>query len=143
MEFTILGRIQECECLSELSSMVQVVGWSPPLLTRYKIDMDGAVCKTQKSVGVGVLIRDEHGQVVEALSKKINGHLGTLEVVAKEVEAGLHFARDIGINDLIIEGDSLVVYNALCGHSSPSSFMASVILGFGAMVIEIWHLERR
>ena len=67
--------------------------------------------------------------MVAALSKKINAPLGALEVEAKAVEAGLHFARDIGINDFIMEGDSLVVYNALCGHSSPPSSMASVISG--------------
>ncbi|KAL0003498.1 hypothetical protein SO802_017279 [Lithocarpus litseifolius] len=107
----------------------QDVKWSPPPRTRYKINVDGAVFKTQKSAGVGVLIRDEHGQIVAALSQKINAPLGALEVEAKAVEIALQFARDVSISDFIMEGDSLVIYNALCGHSPPPSSVASVISG--------------
>ena len=67
--------------------------------------------------------------MIAALSKKINAPLGALEVEAKAVKQGLLFARDIGINDFIMEGDSMVVYNALCGHSSPPSSVAFVISG--------------
>ncbi|KAL0016523.1 hypothetical protein SO802_003592 [Lithocarpus litseifolius] len=75
----------------------QDVKWSPPPRTRYKINVDGAVFKMQKSAGVGVLIRDEHGQIVAALSQKINAPLGALEVEAKAVEIALQFARDISV----------------------------------------------
>lgn len=58
---------------------------------------------------MGLVIRDSHGQVVVALSKKINSPLGALEVEAKAFEAELQFAKDVGIFYFIIEGDSLVV----------------------------------
>ena len=90
---------------------VQVTRWSPPPLDRYKINVDGAVFKAQKAAGVGVLIRDCRGQVIAALSKKINAPLGPLESEAKAVEARVQFAREIGIHDFIIEGDSLTVFN--------------------------------
>ena len=48
---------------------------------------------------------------------------------AKAIGVALQFARDVGISDFIMEGDSLVVHNALCGHLSPPSSMASVISG--------------
>ena len=35
---------------------VQVVRWTPPPSDKYKINVDGAVFKDQKAVGVGVLI---------------------------------------------------------------------------------------
>ena len=38
-----------------------IVRWSPPLMARYKLNLDGAVFKEQKSVGISVLIRDEQG----------------------------------------------------------------------------------
>ena len=79
--------------------------------------MDGAVFKAQKSVGIGVLIRGEQGRVVAMLSQKLNAPLGALEVEAKVVEVAFQFARDVGISDFIMEGDSLTVNNALCGHS--------------------------
>ena len=63
--------------------------WSPPPSTRYKINLDGAVFKAQKSVGIGVLIRGEQGRVVAMLSQKLNAPLGALEVEAKVVEVAL------------------------------------------------------
>ena len=58
----------------------------------------------QKTAGVGVVIRDSNGLVVAALSRKINSPLGALEVEAKAFEAGISFARDVGIVKFTIEG---------------------------------------
>lgn len=113
----------------ELSPRTQVMRWSPLPTVRYKIKVDGAVFKTQKSARIGVLIWDEQDQVVTALSQNINAPLGALKVEAKAVEAGLHFARDAGISNFILKGDSLGVYNALSGPSSLPSSVASVISG--------------
>ena len=55
--------------------------------------------------------------------------MGALEAEAKVFEAGLLLARDIGIQDVILEGDSLVIYIALCEASLPPSSVASVVLG--------------
>ena len=97
---------------------IQAERWTPPPSDRYKVNVDGVVFKAQKAVGVGVLIRDCHGQVIAALSKRINAPLGPLETEAKAIEARVQFARDIGVQDIIIEGDSLTVVNALCGNTS-------------------------
>ena len=68
---------------------VQVARWTPPPSDKYKINVDGAVFKDQKAAGVGVFIRDCNGQVIAALSKKINAPLGPLEVEAKVVKVGV------------------------------------------------------
>ena len=110
--------------------------------------MDGAVFKDQKAVGVGVLTRDCNGQVIAALSKKINAQLGPLEAEAKAVEAGIQFAKDIGIQDVILEGDSLTVLNALCGNTSPPSSVAAVVAGIKVLScylrqVEFSHVRRQ
>ena len=51
-----------------------------------------------------MVIRDSNGLVVAALSKKINSPLGAPEVEAKAFEAGISFARDVGIVKFTIEG---------------------------------------
>ena len=65
-------------------------------MKRYKVNVDGAVFRSQKTACVGVLIRDFHGQVIAALSKKVCAPLGPLEVEAKAFEAGIQFAKDVG-----------------------------------------------
>lgn len=69
--------------------LVRVARWVPPPLSRYKVNVDGAVFSAQKAIGVGVLIHDSHGQVVAAMRKKINAPLGALKAKAKAFEAGL------------------------------------------------------
>ncbi|KAK9990733.1 hypothetical protein SO802_025718 [Lithocarpus litseifolius] len=101
----------------------------------------------QKTTRVGVVIRDSNGLVVAALSRKLNSPLAALEVEANAFEAGIRFARDVGISEFTIEGDSLVVYNSLRGHSDPPSSVAHVITGILRMYgvgsqIDFSHVKR-
>lgn len=97
------------------------IHWSPPLLDKFKINVDGAVFASQKCMGIGVLIKDSEGRVVGACSKKIKFPLGVVEVEGKAVEFGPQFAKDMMIQDFILESDSLVLMNALKEISSPPS----------------------
>ena len=98
--------------------------WTPPSPGQYKINVDGVVFKEQKMAGVGIIIRDDAGQLISACSKKIDAPLGAIEVEAKAVEMGLQFAKDMFIQDFTLETDSLSLVNALssspfiCSYSS-------------------------
>ena len=99
-------------------------------------------------VNLGVIIRDDRGRVEAALSKKVWVPLGALEAEAKAFEASLLLARDIGIQDIILEGDSLIIYNALCETSPPPSSVASIVLGMLDVCkefrrIEFSHVKRK
>uniref|UniRef100_A0A7N2MFT9 RNase H type-1 domain-containing protein n=1 Tax=Quercus lobata TaxID=97700 RepID=A0A7N2MFT9_QUELO len=67
------------------------------------------------------------GQVVRALSQQIYAPLGSLEVDAKAMEAAVIFARDIGIQDVIFEGNSLQVCSAMNGCSLTPDVDANVL----------------
>ena len=74
----------------------------------------------QKTLGLGVVIRDDKGRVEAALCcRKITAPMGAVEAEAKAFEVGLLFAKDIYIHDVILEGVSLIVHNALCDTSPP------------------------
>ena len=85
----------------------------PPPLGLCKINVDGALFPTKKLDGIGVVIRDQQDRLLAALCKKIRAQLGVLEVEAKAYEAGVLLARQLGLNDGVLEGDSLTVSNAL------------------------------
>ena len=76
---------------------------------------------------MGVLLWDDKGQVVRALSQQIYAPLGSLEVDAKAMEAAVIFVRDIGIQDVIFEGDSLQVCSAMNGCSLTPHAVANVL----------------
>ena len=75
----------------------------------------------QNSANIGVIIRDSDSSLIGACSKKLRIPLGVVEVKAKAVEFGLQFSKDLLIQDFIMEGDSLVVFNALLETSPPPS----------------------
>ena len=54
--------------------------WCPPRHGRYKVNVDGAMFTSQRSNGIGVVIRNENGQIMGAMSKKLPLPLGALEV---------------------------------------------------------------
>ena len=81
-------------------------------------------------------LRDEKGRLEAALSKKLPVPLGAVEVEAVAYEQGLLFARDIGIHNFIIEGDSLIIHHALSEVSTPPSSVAAIIQGMQEMCKE-------
>lgn len=108
----------------ELSSF-----WTPLPAPLFKVNVDGVVFSTQGTVGISVIIRDKDGKVEAALSKKIIAPLGAMEVEAKAFEARILFAKDIGIQEFILEGDSIIIHTALCKTSNPPPLVEPVILG--------------
>ena len=72
--------------------------WTPPNFPWYKTNVDAAVFPSLGMIGVRVIIRDQGGSVVAAMSKRIPLPLGPLEAEAKALDEATMFARDIGVH---------------------------------------------
>ena len=87
--------------------------WKPPDSGLYKINFDGALFADQGSAGIGVVIRDWEGQVIAALSEKVR-HPGSVDLVeALATRRAISFAKELNIHQMVIEGDSLRVIQAI------------------------------
>lgn len=82
-----------------------------------------------KPLMLRVLIRDSAGKVEAALSKKLLIPLGPLEIKAKALEEGFHFAWDVGIRKVILECDFKIVSEVVNVSSDPLVSIANIIEG--------------
>ncbi|XP_023875934.1 uncharacterized protein LOC111988377 [Quercus suber] len=107
----------------------QLVKWTLPPSGCYKVNVDGAVFSKRKLAAMGVVIRDEEGQLIATLCRKLYTPLGPLETEAKTMEVGIMFAREVGIRDVLFEGDSLVLNNAIHGLNKIDPSVQNVVKG--------------
>ena len=115
-------------------STTREIKWCPPQLGSYKVNVDGAVFTKQKQVGIGVVIRDSAREVIVALSHKLARPLGVLETKAKAMEVGIQFALDVGVRDVIFEGDALSICNALRGVGEVYTFVQNLVVDMSQRV---------
>ena len=87
--------------------------WKPPPVDIFKINFDGAVSAEESCSGVGVIVRNREGLVIAAMSEKIPQILQPIEIEAMAATRALEFAREVGISEAILEGDSVMVIKAL------------------------------
>ena len=83
----------------------------------YKLNFDGALFDSEQCAGWGVLIRNEAGQVVASLSERALLPFTAIEVEAMAARRALVLALEAGFDRVILEGDSLVLINALQNNS--------------------------
>ena len=89
------------------------MGWKPPLLGLFKINFDGATFEYLNQASIGVVIGDEHGLIIAALSQCIPLPSSVSMVEALVARRALIFAQEISIFSVEVEGDSLQVIRAI------------------------------
>lgn len=55
---------------------------------------------------MGVIMRDKEGNVIAAMCRQLDLPLSVLETEAKAIEIRMKFAEEVGLKDMVFEGDS-------------------------------------
>jgi hypothetical protein len=87
--------------------------WLFPRQNWVKINMDGAVFEDINKIGVGVVIRNDKGDFLAALSSLENWGSSPEDAEAIAATKAISFAASICLFDVILEGDSLNLMRAL------------------------------
>ncbi|XP_059451173.1 uncharacterized protein LOC132181948 [Corylus avellana] len=94
------------------------VHWTPPPQNLFKENWDIAQCKEKQRIGIGIIIRDFKGLVCAALSQTIEIYTEVATAEAMGALRVIEFCKDIGIQEVIFEGDAEVVVKAINKHDS-------------------------
>lgn len=124
----LLQDFRDVQSLS-LHPLVQreVVRWKPPSSGLFKINFDGALFDNLALAGLGIVIQDEQGLIIAALSQRIPLPSSVVMVEALAARRALIFAQEISISTVEVEGDSLQVIRAIRNQKQDRSCMGHII----------------
>ena len=74
-------------------------------------------------------MHDEEGNVIAAMSRKKNLPLRVLEMEAKALEIGVKLVKEVGLRDVVFEGDSQLIINAVHGIREAEASVQNIIQG--------------
>ena len=83
--------------------------WRPPCSNIYKANFDGVVFQELQKAGIDVVIRNSNGEVIGALSESYSPPTTVEDVEAIACRKALSFAINLGLENVVFEGDSKTI----------------------------------
>ena len=99
--------------LSVVGKEKEIKEWRPPPEGIFLINVDGAIPAEDGHSGVGVIIWDWESQIVAAMSMPLSGKFAVEETEALAMEKGVILALELGLENVILERDSLQTIQAV------------------------------
>ena len=129
------------------SRLVGRIRWKPPASGTFKINFDGAISAEEKCSGMGAIIRGREGLVIASMAARVPQLLQPIEIEALAAYRALEFAREVGISDAVLEGDSSLVMTALASKTpslAPFGLLLhdSLIVSVGFSKLSYSHTKR-
>ncbi|XP_042965938.1 uncharacterized protein LOC122299618 [Carya illinoinensis] len=112
---------------TDLRSERRNVRWSRPREQAVKANWDAAVDKKEGKVGIGVVIRDEEGEVLVATGEQMNYMTDAAIAESFALRKALEVCRDLNFNNVWFEGDAQNIVNAVNTETEDMSRYGSVI----------------
>jgi hypothetical protein len=91
----------------------QLIKWKPTPMKKFKVNWDAVLENNCGKTGLGMIARDSMGNFVATRGVPIDSKL---DQVVAEAQAALHatiFAKDLGLVDIIFEGDAKQIITAI------------------------------
>ena len=143
---SVFHRANRVQQVPTTVSSTNRVTWIPPPANSLKINFDGALFRDINKVGLGVVIRNDHGQVLASLSEQIQLPFSFDLVEAIAVAWAISFAHELSLSNYILEGDSDVVINALKRNDDSLSSFGHILASAKSLTdvncITFFHTHR-
>ena len=127
---SLLAEFQQGKHGRITKKQVGLVRWQPPAENSIKANFDGAVFGEKQEAGINVVIRDNEGQVLAALSEKVRlpATVEVLEMLGAQKAAT--FARELGFSQVCFEGDAKLVVKCLQSGSVSNALIGHLVKDF-------------
>ena len=79
----------------------------------YKINVDGATSEDSRPSSIGVIIRDNRSVTIAAMCMSLPGQYTSLGIETIAIEKGVLLAKEIGLQEILLETDALTVAQSL------------------------------
>ncbi|XP_059436088.1 uncharacterized protein LOC132169016 [Corylus avellana] len=130
--------VQQAEEAAAVFASVQTTGsiteprpsqdkWVAPPLGWYKINWDAALCKRQEKTGVGAVIRDWEGKILAVRGLTRSGCLDPLAAEAWAGTQALELGKEMGLSQILLEGDAKVVVEAVNAVTTDGSTIGHLV----------------
>ena len=115
--------------------------WRPPPETCVKANFDRAVFSQDGLAGIGIIIRNEQGLVMAALSQQIPllTSMEMVEVLA--AHRALVFAKELGFDKVIVGRDSANTITSINGGHMDHSALGHVLLDIKRLFSSFSHIS--
>ncbi|KAK9983741.1 hypothetical protein SO802_033266 [Lithocarpus litseifolius] len=110
---SLLQDYKEAVKFFQLGPSTCKLSWKKPPMGVYKINVDGATSEKGRKSSIGMIIRDYKGEAVAGLCKLLPGNFTVVETEALAVEASILLAKELGLQQVIIESNSLTVVQSI------------------------------
>ena len=87
--------------------------WEPPPIDWFKINFDGAVFQDKNEAGLGIIIRNDHGLVMVALTQVIPLPTSVEMVEVLAARRALIFAKELTFDHINLEVDSNIAIRTM------------------------------
>ncbi|KAH9708382.1 hypothetical protein KPL70_012867 [Citrus sinensis] len=88
------------------ASSSKLKAWNPPQIGYFKVNVDAATNSEKQIAGLGAVIRDEAGNVIDAAVKVSKFYGDVFIAEAEAIKWGLQLAGNVCIEYLIVESDA-------------------------------------
>ena len=96
--------------------------------------LDGAVFSNSNILGVGVVARNSNGQLIASLPQLFNQAYKAIEIEAMEATWASEFAVELGLDIVVVKGDSSIVMTTL-KTKKPS------LVSYGFLISDVYVFE--
>ncbi|OMO88162.1 hypothetical protein COLO4_20392 [Corchorus olitorius] len=116
--------------------------WQKPDEGWFKVNCDGAFCNNSCVAGIGIVVRDSEGIVLESYGKCIKaGNALVAEAVA--VKEAVQVTRHMGLEQVIIETDCSNIHSNIKSNTVVDWRIKPLVLDIGHLLRELPNVELR